>query len=271
VLIAGLAVAVGMGFGAGLLRENYIGGFTSAEQIESVTGTRFLAEIPRVKAKDPQNAVFTAPISSFSESIRRVRVGLEGFARESGLCVLITSAEPGEGKSSIALAYARSCAQAGRSTVLIDADLRNASIRRLADTALVADLTDFLTRSDAASIADLFLKEQRTGLSLILTNPGQSVAPDVLLASERFRSLVAYARENFDTVVIDSPPVGVVVDAQLLREFADVVLFVVKWAKSSQQRVASATRAIRGDSGVHVCSVLNQADTGAIGGYYYGH
>ena len=272
ILTVATLAAVGLGCGMGFLREYYIGGFTRPNHLEDVTGVRLLSVIPKDTHSrlpgGPADAVIDAPLSAFSEAIRRIILGVESSSRAASTVIVLTSTVPAEGKSTIALALARATALSGRSTILIDGDLRHPSIHHLVSETPTETLGKFLSRP-VRSIQDddpIFTTEGETGLRLVLSSEGAKVATDVLIGSEQFASLVAYSRSKAKMVIIDTPPVGLVVDARLAAKYADVCVLVVAWADTSQQGVVGAIREIQDSARAEIFTVLNKAESGALFG-----
>jgi capsular exopolysaccharide synthesis family protein len=261
-----------------VVRDYYIGGFVDAEQLESAVGVPVLASIPVYRPRDRkpvESAIFSDPLSGYAESIRRVRLGIEAFAQDSGcLCVFVTSTLPEEGKTTIALALARAFALTGRKTLLIDADLRHPSAGKLASVRAGYTLTQYLTgevpEDDVSKLVSE--PEPETGLSLLFGSDVRIGATDVPLMSERFRGLISRARADFDVVVLDTSPVGLVVDPQIIARNADVGLYVVRYASTNQNAVRESLKQLRSEAQV-VYGVLNQvaSNTTLDSGYgYYG-
>ncbi|MGV8841267.1 MAG: GumC family protein [Bauldia sp.] len=262
-LMMAFLLSAAAGIGIALLRENLIGGIASIEHLEQVTGMRVIASVPKHRAKkneEPDWAVVDQPLSSFTETIRRARIGIESIVPDQQLRLVVTSSAPSEGKTTVALAIARSFAKSGKSTILIDADLRHPSVHKHVDRPVEVGLIDYLLRGRAAETAHLFMmEEEATGLNLVLGSEASSVATDSLILSQRFASVIDYASKEFEVVIIDSPPVGLVVDPQLIaREYATVALYIVKADATSQRAVKAAFRDLSMHANIPIVGLLNQ-------------
>jgi capsular exopolysaccharide synthesis family protein len=279
-LIAGAALflSVFASFGLALLREHYVGGLTSVDQLESTTGVPAIASVP-LFAKNATHgadwAIVAEPLSAFSESIRRVRLGIETLGLNERFCVFVTSSLPNEGKTTIALALARSIAATGKKTLIIDADLRRPSVHRYVKRDVEYGLIHYLADSAGTDATKLLtVKETATGLSMVLGADHPAVATDALLMSEKFQRLVAYARENFEAVIIDTSPVGLVVDPQIVARYADGGIFVVRYGSTTQKLVRASLSALQSGANRPISAVLNMDDrrNGSYGkdyDYYY--
>jgi uncharacterized protein involved in exopolysaccharide biosynthesis/Mrp family chromosome partitioning ATPase len=289
-LIFGLAVVVGIGLGVGLafLLENFVGGFTSEGQVESVLRTKVAATVPRERAPKGKGAedarsvadyITRAPLSLFAEAVRRVRIRLDQAVRRhraksapGGMIVMVSSAAPNEGKTTIALSLARAYALAGRSTLLIDCDLRKPSIHRHLGLEPSNGLLDYLTSEpgEARSPASFMAADDASGAQVIIGSRRSDVPTDQLLSGRTFSRLIEAARQNFEVVILDTPPIGPVVDGLYLAPLADVIAFVVRWTNTSQKDarlgLAGLAEAKRDDT--EILAVLNQQE-GARGVYGY--
>lgn len=294
-LILALAgvLALGLGGAAAILRELFIGGFTSEEQVEQVLKTPLATAIPRQTGSTNlvkmgvADLVVSAPLSVFSESIRRLRVLVErrksdianSSEDKAGLVIMVTSTEPNEGKSTTALALARTLARSGRKTLIIDCDLRKPSLSKLTGVTATPWLSEVLRGQELPpSVSKHAMTDPMSDLSMIFGSRVSDIATDDLLMGDRFNQILRTAKRHFDYIVIDTPPVGAVVDALYLARFTDIIVFVLKWASTPQGMAKKALTALKEQSGPatkHVL-VLNQKEKPSGGKYsayaaYYGH
>jgi capsular exopolysaccharide synthesis family protein len=273
-------VALGFGIGAGFLREFFVGGFTGEDQVEAVLNIQLASVVPheeggeleRPHGRGLSDRIMTAPLSVFSESIRRIRVSVEQAllsrhpatedTREEGIVIMVSSSLPGEGKSTLATALARTYALAGKRTLLIDCDLRKPSIHRHVDREPTPAFVNLLRGEADPGLASMVAVDHATNLSVILGARPAEFATDELLMSARVRALLTRARLHFDYVVIDTPPVEAAVDALYLARLCDVALFVVRWARTPQNVARKAVAALKGNVGgeTPVIAVLNGQD-----------
>jgi succinoglycan biosynthesis transport protein ExoP len=262
-LIMAAAAMFALGFGVSLafLREHLIGGITSIEQFENLTSTPVAAVVPRYSPPGGalvETAVINQPLSAFSEAIRRIQLNLFLLAPKDKRCILVTSPVPGDGKTTMAIALARQMAMSGSSVILIDADLRRPTVYKHLNVQVEQSLIDILSQPHVVAPYELAItKEENTGVSYVLSSKASVVATDTLLLSKAFDQLMKFARENYDVVIIDSPPAGLVVDAAIVARHCDAAVFVVRYASTSQQQVKHGIRELMRTS-LPTCGVLNQ-------------
>jgi len=296
-LLAGLA-GLGLGVGLAFLIENFVGGFTSEAQAESILKAPVVSAIPRQRpvrrnggeALTVADSLVLSPLSVYSESIRRVRVGIDQAVRKrkadrgeepegegAGIVIVVSSAAPNEGKTTIALSLARAYALAGMSTLLIDCDLRKPSIHKQLGIQASEGLLEYLAGStEPSELKSILTIDMGSGAQIVVGSRRSDIATDQLVAGKTFARLVAAARNNFDIVVLDTPPIGPVVDGLYLAGMADAIAFVVKFSATPQQEVKAAVAALQGAKAedVPILTVLNQqtsnpaAYRGKYAGYY---
>jgi len=201
------------------------------------------------------------------EQYRKLAAGLHAAQRASGLkVVMIASAVASEGKTLTASNLALTMSESyRRSVLLIDGDLRRPSIHGLFHLESNPGLTDCLNSVEERRLPLHRVTERLT----ILTAGRPNSDPMAGLTSDRMRQLIGEAREVFDWVIVDTPPVGLLTDANLLSAMTDAAILVVKADTTPYYLVQRAINAITKD---HLLGlVLNQATltTPAYGYSYY--
>ena len=207
------------------------------------------------------------PMATASEAYRELRTAVQ-FSRPDVVVqtILITSANPSEGKSTTAANLAVTLAQAGRRVLLVDADLRKPSVHRKLglsrEPGLVQQLFDGADFDPAAipSVADNL---QVLTAGSIVPNPSE------LIGSKRMRDVIDRMREAFDVVLFDAPPVLAATDAVLLSTQCDATVVVCKAGSTKDYELESAHEALRGVGASVIGTVLNGFDVSQAYGYKY--
>lgn len=220
-VVAGLALP----FGFFVLLEVFDNKIQSKEDIERHSTIPFLGGVGH-KRTDSNLAVFNEPKSALAESFRALRSNLTYFLGEKGRGVfLITSSLSGEGKSFTSINLAAVLSLSGNKTLIVGADMRKPKI--FGDFGLLNDtgISTYLAGLDAFDNV-----VQRTSFDNLDFISGGPIPPNPseLLMSKRVAEFIAEAKERYDFVVIDTPPLAVVTDAFILAPYADHVVFLVR-------------------------------------------
>ncbi|WGD31622.1 polysaccharide biosynthesis tyrosine autokinase [Ancylobacter sp. WKF20] len=274
---AGAALGLIVGFGVALLLDLLNSGFTSPRQVEEQTGLPVLssvewADFPEMEAGGAVPVLkflVEKPLSRFSESIRSLRAGVQMSDVDNPPQVVeITSASPGEGKTSLAISLAVSAATSGKRVLLIDCDLRRPSISQQFGLTDRPGLVELLAQTAAAE--GILHRDKLSGV-YVLGSGAKTQSPPDLLGSARMQHLIDQLRQSFDLIIVDAPPVGPVVDAAVLASVADKVVFVVRWGVTAREFVRHSLERIPGDR--KVCGIaFNMVDlrrTPRYGRYSY--
>ncbi len=241
-------------------------GIREPGQIGPLLGVPLLGHVPLTDTAVMQE--IQDPKSDLYEAFFNVRSNLD-FATSHGFpsAVMVTSASPGEGKSTTAMALALMLARTGKRAVLIDADMRSPSVHKAFERENGAGLANYLAGQDDTS--QLIQNVEETGLDLMLAGPVPPSAAE-LLSSDRLAQLVSALGETYDHVIIDAPPLIGLSDAPLISRAVEGCVFVIK-AEGPALRGIRAAMARLAIVNVHVFgAVLNQLHD-RPGGYGYGY
>ncbi|WP_298034541.1 CpsD/CapB family tyrosine-protein kinase [uncultured Dysosmobacter sp.] len=199
------------------------------------------------------------------EAFKTLRSNVE-FSGNDMRAICVTSALPNDGKSTVSFELACAFAESGRSTLLIDADLRKSVMRRNIAGGVEFGLTHFLIGK--AQFDEAVCETNVRGLHILFA--GQFPPnPSELLGSKRFQSLVAQARKAYDVVIIDTPPVGSVIDAAVVSRTCDGVVLVLR-DRTISYRLAQQIQTQLNQAGAKILGVvLNGVDLSS--NRYYGH
>ena len=265
-----LATMVGLLFGCLLaLGFEYLDDSLKApEDIEKQLGLSILGVIPKLKDPQTPTTALTDLRGAFTEAYRSVRTALQ-FSTDKGVprVLLITSASPGEGKSTTARALAQNIAELGRRVLIVDCDLRNPSLHRHFNADNSTGLTNFL--AGGMKPMDLIQKTNMPNLSYLSTGP-LPPNPAELLMGSKLVSFLTVAVEKFDQIIIDGPPILGLADAPILANRATATLLVIE---AGETRVAVAKNAIKrifAARGHLIGAVMTKYNAKLHSGYGYG-
>lgn len=207
------------------------------------------------------------PRSVAAESYRTLRTNIQYSSfDEECKSIVITSSEPGEGKSTTAANLALSLAQGEKKVILIDCDLRKPSIHKNFKISNLTGLSDVLIGQKK-----LIQVLKRHGDNLLLLTSGKIPPnPSEMLGSKAMKNLLKELRENFDYIIIDTPPVQAVTDSQVLSTEADGTLLVIKAEKTKKDSVHNSINLLRKVNANIIGTVLNGVNNNSGNYHYYG-
>jgi capsular exopolysaccharide synthesis family protein len=287
-LMGGLALGL---FGA-FARETFDRSVKTPNDIEQELGLTFLGLLPRVgrhsaaagytsrgsaRRRRAKNAelprieliVHEDPQSAISEASRGLRTNLSFMSPDKPYrSLLVTSATPSEGKTTVACCLAVAMAQAGHKVVLVDCDLRRPRLHRVFSKTNDRGVTSALL--DRSSLKSAVLETEVPGLYLLASGPARP-NPAESLQSNAFQSLLEELSGEYDRVVIDSPPIGPVTDAVILSTRVDASILVIRALSTTRDAAQHACRALEDVHANLVGAVLNAADPGRADYPYYYH
>lgn len=281
-LVGGLVLGVAFAFGRELLDRSV----KHPEDVERELGLTFLGLLPQLAegssqrtygrreapkydlTQRPELVVHALPASSVAEAARAVRTNIVFMAPDKPhRVILVTSAAPSEGKTTVACCVAIAMAQAGQRVALVDCDLRRPRLHRVFGAGSSAGVTTALL--DPARLESAIFDTEVPNLQVIPCGPIPP-NPAELLHSEAFGRFLDSLRDRFDRVVLDSPPVVPVTDAAILSARVDGTLLVVRALRTTKDLVRQGARALRDVGGNVIGVVLNAVDfTRGSGSYYY--
>ncbi|MFO6423771.1 GumC family protein [Motilimonas sp. KMU-193] len=257
-LIVLMAFVASFGFGCvvAFVLEALNDTFTSAKQIETTLGVSLLGILPLVKGKKdklPTYLYYDEKQRAFSEGVRTIRTGyMLSNMNHDNHSVLVTSSEPGEGKTTSAINLAFGLAQLEK-TILIDCDLRRPAVARRFDLpAAQPGLANLIAGTH--TFEECLVKDETSGLDILsagLVPPN----PQELLASERFGVLLEKLKQRYSRIVIDTAPCQAVSDAYLLSQKVDSCILVTR-AEHTRTGVVKHTLGKLVQQGVKIDGVI---------------
>lgn len=292
--IAGLALGLLLALGRELADRS----FRTPGQIEQALGVSCLGVLPRlarVQARRPAVSgatpgrvlprdlgvlqhVVKAPLSRFSETLRSVKLAIDVAPADNGVRVIgIVSSMPGEGKTTTAMNIAQLIAASGSSVLVIDADLRSPTLTREVTPDAEAGLFEFLVHN--VPINDLIYSDEAKRLKFLPAAGKRGAAQKTdLIGSNKMAELLTAARQIYDYVILDLPPLAPVIDARAVAGAVDGFVFVVEWGATSVATVSDALHNAPLVNHKLLGVVLNKADeetlrlyTSTVGNSEYYH
>lgn len=203
------------------------------------------------------------------EAYKTLRTNLQ-FCGEDKKALVLTSCTPDEGKSTVALRLAISLAEAGKRVLLLDADLRKSVMTgnfKFSDA--IKGLTHFL--SGQTGLKDIICTTDMDNLHVIFSGPF-APNPAELLGDRQFKELLKVAREHYDYILIDSAPLGNVIDSAIIAESCDGAIIVIEAEVISYRFVQEIQAQLERSNCPILGTILNKVDTRAQKYYsrYYG-
>ena len=273
-LLQAILVALVLGAGAVILIESLDISIRSVEDVEDILGATTLAAIPAWKKKSGETYLgmvsIMNPKSIISEAFRTLRTNIKFVGVDKTLKTLvITSAGPEEGKSTIACNLAAVMAMTGDRVILIDADLRRPSLHNHFNLDNVRGLSDLLIGD--ADTDEIPAQDTKLERLKVMTSGPVPPNPSELLTTGKVDKVLKRLKAEFDTIIIDSSPILTVTDSLILAAKVDgtVLVFLAnKTAKRAGQRI----RQLLKNAGVNTLgAILNKVPlkSGGYGGYYY--
>jgi polysaccharide biosynthesis transport protein len=270
--LGGILAGLGGGFLLAFLLEYLRPGVTTAKEVEQSFGLPVVGIIPLVQHRKSRGTPFNQlsgrmvdePPSRFSELVHAMRISLD-LSSANPKVILITSALPGEGKSTSAMLLAASSAASGHTTVLLDCDLRQQTVSD-AFGKTQPGLSELLRGT--AELTDVIDIDFATNICVI---PAGSIVPNPpdLLISRHMRDLIALLRNRFDYIVIDASPLLPVIDALALATMVDKILVIVEWNHTSRAILSEAFRVLRPEAHRVAGIVFNKVDLNQMHRYSY--
>ena len=217
--------------------------FRSTEELEIQTGHAVIGTIPMApmtRRRAFLQYLIDKPTSRVAEAIRNLRTSiLLANVDNPPQVIMLTSALPGEGKTTCVIALAQISEALGKRVLLVECDIRRRTFRHYFDLPVRGGLLSVL--SGANSFEDVVHFDKNSGL-YILPGEESSVNAADIFASHRFTDFIKQMRQEFDFIFIDTPPVLAVPDARVIARNSDAVIFCVHWNKTARDNVLEGLR-----------------------------
>jgi polysaccharide biosynthesis transport protein len=270
-LFIGLAGGVGLAFFLEYL-DNTI---KLPDEIKSLLKIPYLGHVPAVAAntdapaqKIPFDLVaLHSPKSSASEAFRGVRTGIILSSPDKApRVILATSAGPSEGKTFNAVNLAVVMADSGAKVLLMDCDMRRPRIHKIFNINRNVGISNVI--SGACTLKEAIMKGPVENLDILASGP-LPPNPSEVLGSQKMSLLLSELKQQYDRIIIDTPPITAVTDSVILSAMADAVMLVVRTNETPRQIIQNALEQLKGVNARIIGAVLNGVSPSRDGYYYY--
>lgn len=265
-----LALNLALGFVVGLfagamlaiVSEISYRGFTTMEDVERRLGIQGLGSIPAFRsvhphAGSPLETVKEFPDGAFSEALRNVIVSVRHLSGSGSRVIAMTSAIPGEGKSTLSACLGRSLASAGERVIVVDCDVIRAQLSRMFG---FQESEPGLMEALHAQRTDIACYEEPESTMRIVPITSAVAKGERLTERGRFARIVERLRAEYDVVILDCPPILPIAETREIIASADAAVLVVSWRKTTDRVVKAAMRLLSSRYLKDLGVVLNKVD-----------
>ena len=267
-LVFGIGLPVGVIYLIGLTKFKIEG----RADVEKLTSLPVVGDIPLADEKTGSIAVFENKNNLMSETFRNVRTNLQFMLEKGKNVILVTSTISGEGKSFISANLAISLSLLGKKVVIVGLDIRKPGLNKVFNIPKKDHgITQFLT-NPTANLMDLVQSSDMNKNLFIL--PGGTVPPNPteLLAREGLEKAIETLKKNFDYVILDTAPVGMVTDTLLIGRIADLSVYVCRADYTRKVEFILINELAENNKLPNLCITINGLDLQKKKyGYYYGY
>lgn len=272
IILACLVGAVG-GIGLAFFFDYLDNSIKTPEDVEKYVQYPFLGYIPAIESEQKDTIVQLEPKSGVAEAYRTLRTSILFSSSDQVVTksILVTSPGPGEGKTITASNLSITMAVGGSRVLLVDSDMRKPRVNKIFDLKNDIGLSNFLVGQ--AGLDEIVKETGIQNLSVISCGP-RPPNPSELLTSPQMANFIREATEKFDKVIFDSPPLGVVTDANILAKIVSGVILVFQGGKTSRN-IIPRIRQLLTNAQARILGVcinnLRQERSGYYNYYYYNY
>ncbi|MEO8590085.1 MAG: polysaccharide biosynthesis tyrosine autokinase, partial [Flavobacteriales bacterium] len=252
-MLGGVVIAMMVVF----VRVMFYDRIENADQLKELTSLPVYGEIiASEKAEENYVVVDSDPKAAITESFRTVRTNLEYIpsAEGKGKVVMVTSYRPNEGKTFCSVNLSAILAKAGKKVLLLELDLHKPKVASGLGMSSPIGLSTVLIGK--AAWRDVVMKTQFENFDVALSGPTPPNASELVL-SKHLEALFEEAKLEYDYVMVDTPPVGLITDALLMMRYVDATLFVVNTRFASKDHVTNALDILAGNQNKNTGFILN--------------
>ena len=267
-LILGVGIPVGVIYLLELTKFKIEG----RADVEKLTSAPIVGDIPLTDEKQGAIAVFENQNNLMSETFRNVRTNLQFMLGNGKKVILVTSTVSGEGKSFISGNLAISLSLLGKKVVIVGLDIRKPGLNKVFNISKREQgITQYLANPEKNLMDLVQLSDVSKNLYIL---PGGTVPPNPteLLARDGLDKAIETLKKNFEYVILDTAPVGMVTDTLLIGRVADLSVYVCRADYTRKNEYTLINELIDGNKLPNLCTVINGLDLKKRKyGYYYGY
>ena len=271
IMVMSLMLGLMVGSGGVLARELTQNTIRNADELEGLTGQPVLGQIPVIPARQRLNVLnylTEKPTSAAAEAIRNLRTStLLSNVDTPPQIIMSTSSIPSEGKTTQSLALAQNLSGLGKRVLLIEGDIRRRVFAEYFDIKGQIGLLAVL--GDHAELEDAVVYNDQLRADILVGEKASANAADIF-SSDAFRALLDDARQIYDYIVIDTPPVLIVPDARIIGQMVDAILYTVRWDHTTKRQVVEGLKSFENVNLRITGLVLGQINAKGMKKYGYG-
>ncbi|MCB2312018.1 CpsD/CapB family tyrosine-protein kinase [Clostridium tagluense] len=212
---------------------------------------------------------FKEPTSPMSESYRTLRTNIQFSSFDKKIkTILITSSGPGEGKTTTSSNLAMVMAQGGNKTILIDCDQRKPQVHKVFGFSNENGLSNILVNDNEVDI-NIGVHETEEPNLHVLSSGTRPPNPAELLGSAKMKNFIEELKKTYDFIILDTPPIVLVTDAQILAQYTDGCLLVISSGEAERDSVIKSKGLLEKVNAKILGTVLNKVDSKKKGYYHY--
>ena len=269
-MIMGIVIPVGMLWLRNLLKFR----IEYRKDVEMITDAPIIADIPQFKANKHNHIVVRENNNSLSEEVfRGLRTNLKMMLKKDEKVIMFTSTIPGEGKSFTAANLATSFALMGKKTLMVGLDIRKPGLNKIFNISKrVEGITQYLCQPDETDLLSLCQQSEVSQNLYIL--PGGIIPPNPteLVSDEALDQAMEILRQEFDYIILDTAPIGLVTDTQIISRVADISVYVCRAEYTPKTKYELINEIIAEKKLPRVCTLINGINMNKRkNGYYYGY
>jgi len=271
IVLVGSLIGLILGLLLAFLRAFLDDTIKSEEDIQKKTKVPLLGMIPHVNALSDDIKVFDSPKSAISEAFRNLRTNLQFMANgKRNNVIAVTSTVGSEGKTTLSVNLGAILSLSGKKTVILNLDMRKPTLHKKFNLPVGQGLSSLL--AERTTLSEVIQQTKYENLDVITSGPVPP-NPSELIQGVLMQKILEKLREVYDIIILDTPPVGLVTDARVLMDYADISIYLFRANISKKEYLQNLKRITQHKELQNLGIVLNdvQSSKSGYGGYGYGY